>query len=369
VNNPNINLHTLPLKYPEILNTVPKSIIEKLNYKSAEAKLKLTTAGSIYDRTLFWGDDYVSLVDDIISKHHIELVVATIAPLNLAYQIIPLKSKHSRVSFVADFRDPWTMSSAYGFPQSNPTRQLEEERKEAEVCKHFDIIVAPNDHILQDLSTLHRIPMQKFYKLIHAVDADDYKLCQEQIQKPAEPTVRKVAIVGTMYENSQQEFDDLFRASNKFQDVEFHFFASNIKHEYLRNAEATKIHFHDPLKPKNLFKELRSFDYLFIIYNANMPNLMYTKIVEFICVKVPVIIIGKEGEASKFLTKNGMGLSIDNKKIAEGVTSIFNTRLEVSQDFDCTSFKFEQVTAAFIDRVKATELATLQSSEAALHQS
>ena len=351
-NNPQIHIHTHALKYPEILNTVPKSIIEKLNYKSAEAKLKMLTKGSIYDRTLFWGADYVELVEEMICKHQIDLIIATIAPVNLAYQIVPLKQKYPKVQFVADFRDPWTMSSSYGFPQVNADRQKEEERKEYEVCKHFDVITAPNQLILNDLSKLHQLPISKFYELIHAADSDDY-LSSFQASPAIKSSNRKrIAIVGTMYENLQQEFDDLFTATHSLEDLEFHFYASNVKEQYLRKAKAEKVHFHQPLKPSLLFEELKAYDFLFIIYNKNMLNLMYTKVVEFICVKVPVVLIGQEGEASDFIIENGLGKLIKNERISEEVATILNNKFEINQDFDCSKFKFELVANNFIQRLE-----------------
>lgn len=351
IDNPLIEVHTMPLNYPEVLNTVPKTIIEKVNYKSAEAKLKLLTKGSIFDRTLNWGSDYVELVDRIIASQRIDTVFATIAPLNLAFQVVQLKSKYPNVSFVADFRDPWTLSRSYGFPQSNHSRQSEEVRKESVVCNRFDWIMAPNDNILKDLSAMYGIRKSKLYKLPHAIDCDDYINLHPVKKNTEKKSAKKIAIVGTMYDNLQQEFDDLFSATKNRTDVEFHFFLSNRKDEYLQNARPETLHFHEPIKPKQLFAELSGYDYLFIVYNKMMLNLLYTKVVEFICVNVPIVIVGQTGEASDFILQNSLGALIENDHILEGVSELLDKGISYNNSFDCNAFKFETVTEHLIDTI------------------
>ena len=353
IDNPLIEVHTMPLNYPEVLNTVPKTIIEKVNYKSAEAKLKLLTKGSIFDRTLNWRSEYVELVDRIIASQRIDTVFATIAPLNLAFQVVQLKSKYPKVSFVADFRDPWTLSRSYGFPQINHSRQSEEVRKESVVCNRFDWIMAPNDNILKDLSAMYCIRKSKLYKLPHAIDADDYENVKANAKHKQDKAIKKIAIVGTMYDNLQHEFDDLFSATKHRTDVEFHFFLSNRKDEYLKNARPETLHFHEPIKPKQLFAELSSYDYLFIVYNKMMFNLLYTKVVEFVCLHVPIVIIGQSGEASDFILQHSLGALIENDHILEGVSELLDNGIRYNDSFDCSTFKFETITEQLIDKLSS----------------
>jgi hypothetical protein len=90
---------------------------------------------------------------------------------------------------------------------------------------------------------------------------------------------------------------------------------------------------------------------------------MYTKVVEFICVKVPVVLIGQEGAASDFIIENGLGKLIKNERISDEVASILNNKFEINQDFDCSKFKFEHVAHDFIQR-----LAQLQHSHQNGHE-
>jgi hypothetical protein len=79
---------------------------------------------------------------------------------------------------------------------------------------------------------------------------------------------------------------------------------------------------------------------------------MYTKVVEFICVKVPVVLIGQEGAASDFIIENGLGKLIKNERISDEVATILNNKFEINQDFDCSKFKFELVANNFIQRLE-----------------
>ena len=98
------------------MNIEPKTISSELKYRFATKYFLAFTKGSIYDRTFFWSEKYIKKVERIILKVSIDTIIITVAPLNIADQIIQLKKIYPKIKFIVDFIDPWVLDNRYGFP-------------------------------------------------------------------------------------------------------------------------------------------------------------------------------------------------------------------------------------------------------------
>ena len=349
--NPNIHVHKIKLNYPEILNLKPKTVYQKVKYRLATKYLLAFTKGSIYDRTIFWNENYVQKAEQIILKNNIDTVIVTVAPLNIANQIILLKRKYPHIKFIVDFRDPWVLGNRYGFPLKQLSRQNFETEKERVVCEEFDLITMPNSEMMNNSSNFFRQPYVKYYRLEHAIDLDEFAYAKN------EKDIERISVlfIGTLYDGLKTHFDSFFEVTNDIDNLHVNFFISNYIKSYFELAKPNRISLKEPIKPTELFNEISNANFVLIIYSDSMQASMYTKIIEIICARTPIIFISNPGEATEFVVSNNLGIHLNYDEVSSQLPKILKDgkMKNYNYNFDVSEFTFENVTNKLVEKIKS----------------
>ena len=110
----NIAVRYLPLKYPKVLLQEPRSIFSKIAYKIALSRMRSRTKGNYYDRALLWEGQATAATKALINEKGINNVVVTGPPFHNMHHLLKIKEDHREVNLIADFRDPWTTGKRFG---------------------------------------------------------------------------------------------------------------------------------------------------------------------------------------------------------------------------------------------------------------
>ena len=301
--NPNIHVHRIAEKYPSVLGKIPKTVIEKIRYKFEMSAIQRKTKGSLFDRSMFWNDDFLQLARQLIQQHQIDKVFTSIAPMNHAFELCKLIPEFPNTKFIADFRDPWSNGKTYGFPQVEKSRQEVEEMHERMILKSYHLISTSVANLADYFVNKYAIDARKIFQLDHAIDTDDFKGIT-----PVKRNTLRLLFNGNMYEGLQQEFDALFKTLKQCKELAFEidFYSPYIKPEYVRynDEHAEKVRFHKPLPAKDFFQEMANSSFILVLYPEKNADFLTTKFYEIFYLGIPIIYVCKHGFVSDLITKN-----------------------------------------------------------------
>ena len=201
VRNEKIKVYSVKSGYPAILNRVPASFREKINYRLALRYCLLKSDGSPYDRAVFWKKKMLDKCRELIRKYEISNVIATGAPFRNLYFATLLKKEFSGINIITDFRDPWTEGKSYGFQSLSTVRKEREIQLEKYTSLNADYIIAPNKFILNYLQIKYSLSPEKLKVIPHAYDEDDLPV-NYPVKKNVADKIRFV-FFGTFYEGAE----------------------------------------------------------------------------------------------------------------------------------------------------------------------
>jgi len=351
--NPNIFVHRITEKYPSILGRIPKTVVDKIRYRLEFSAIKRKTQGSIFDRSMFWQEDFLSLARQLIQQHQIEKVFTSIAPMNHAFELSKLIHEFPNTKFVADFRDPWSNGKTYGFPQAERNRQEFEEAHERNILQAYHLITTSVAGLSDFFQSKYGVEKRKIYQLDHAIDVDDFKGI-----KRTKPEKLRILFNGSMYEGLQAEFDAVFKTLKATRDYEYKidFFTPHVKPEYVRyNEESShKVEFHQPMAANQFFQQMASSSFILILYPEKNADFLTTKFYEIFYLGVPIIYVCKQGYVSELITKNNLGIHILPTEIEQKLPDILQLRnmKHFNENYDISSYTFEKSALDLLTKVE-----------------
>ena len=338
VRSPRIQVHTLPRRYPSVVNRWPLTrLSDKLAHRFWLRALPLLVKGNPRDSTVFWHGQLHALAARLIRMHGIRHVIATGAPFRLLYHAVGLKRTHPGLHVTCDLRDPWTWWDNYGHGLLPPRRFADEVAMERAVMEGSDRITSPSSSVLGHLAEAYPHCSGKMVRLPHAIDPDE-------VVRGERPTGRagfRLIYAGTWY--GAEEADRYFAAvvqafhtlkaagPTRYQQTRFDLYiaandASKARQQVKAAGLEDRIHFHAPLPPKAIAAEIAKADAALIFIPPKNRDLMGTKFHELFHLQVPVIHVGEPGFVSRTIVEHRMGCSFRVNELAEGLPAIITGR-------------------------------------------
>jgi len=108
----------------------------------------------IPDPKCFWVRPAFNYLSEILKSNGIKHVVTTGPPHSMHLIGLKLKYKHPSITWVADFRDPWTQWDIMSKFKMLPIVWRKHQQKEREVLKVADLVIATGQQAGQDLKAL-----------------------------------------------------------------------------------------------------------------------------------------------------------------------------------------------------------------------
>lgn len=312
--NRNIVPHSLPPRYPTILLSTPKTFADKLRYKAAKKYVDIFSKGTPYDCAMFWRKPMQRKASELIRKHGIQNVIATGAPFYLLVYATHLKDDFPELNVICDFRDPWTDAESFlGYSGLSEKRRAYERDQEQIVLSRADHILGVADWMIDDLK--RRAP--KTSSLFHVIPNG---FDPEEINTPVERTARKDGKIrfvsaGALYLPALPIFRSLMetllrlkeRDIQTFERLDFCFYGpppGGVISE-CRDKGLTCVTFHPAIPAADMLKEVRNADFgmIFLDYAKTFT----VRCVEYVGLKVPIVVFSHTDRLSKILVESGIG--------------------------------------------------------------
>lgn len=318
VHHPLIRRYALPMRYPQVLMKRPlTSVAEKLGYRFWLKVLPMIVHGNILDRSVRWAPPLVAKCDALIALHGIKHVMATGPPFALLHHLLALKQR-SRVSLLADFRDPWTWGEVYGRSSMTAAQREAENKLEREVMAGYDGITTPSPFILRHLQTTYPRHSAKCSLLPHVIDPDELGT----VMPTMEDDHFRMIYAGSVYNEPgfTAYFAEVLGAFQRFEreapqhvhvpcfDLYITGHDTSTWRRMVHEARQTeRVRFHEPMAAHSLFPLIHRADLVLAYMPPEKRDFVSTKFNEIAWLGTPVLHVGAPGGLSKHIVEQGLG--------------------------------------------------------------
>lgn len=343
----NIKIHSIPRCYPAVISNSQQSFWGIIQYKVAIFWLYLICKGSIYDRAKLWKSALWKELKLICETQRIDSIIVTGAPFSLFGYCIRFRDRYlsKKVKVIVDYRDPWLDSRFYGMTGLSKKRFSHEVVEQKFVVSNADCITAPYLSILHTVAEQSNVAFnsQKFKLLPHVYDEDDFNsdFVSNENMDSEEVGYLKFIFGGSLYSGIDyyvsiiNDYLDYLKEKNsdKYTKTHFTFYTNDRERKHSFEKHKEKVSFLDPIG-KKWFSEILKSDAIIVFLAEYNKNFLTTKIVECLALKKPILLLGPEGEASKYIEESGIGKRIES---LEG----FFSKLERNQETEVSKFSLE----------------------------
>lgn len=337
-----IKVFYVPCFYPRVLNRHQLGFFSRLKYKAWIVLLKLVVKGTIYDRAIFWKSRMLNAASRIIEDNKVEFVITNGPPHRVMYYSVLLTKKHKHVRVVSDFRDPWTWWYNLGYPYLNQGASMAEKGMQDHVINHSSLITVPITEMKEKLEALYPKAGEKIKVLPHAFDGDHIVPKKEHSGQ-----YRKLVYFGNIYAGQDKRFKQVAQALGKGgkETGSLDFYSDTRSYERIFEG-MSNVRYHNPLKEKELFKKLVEFDAVLIVFPDIFSHYFSTKIMEIVALRLPILLVCKEGELSRFIKKGNLGIHILDHELEPLLSEILSgpQPLHYDKSYDINAFSFEAQT-------------------------
>lgn len=326
-------IHYIEDGYPKVINSRPKTILQKLHYRIALLFLKLKVKGNYYDRSVFWEEKIMPLVIQKINDGFTS-IAATGAPFFYLKSIVGLKKIYPDLKVWVDLRDPWTWGSGYGMNIIGSKRKNEEKQYEKFVVLNADLVSVPVKKMYQDLSDLYS--GGKIKMLPHFYDPAD--IPTKHTKNPNFDL--DIIYAGTVYDGIEKSLlavaDELLEIKGRI--IRWRFFVSNpdrLTEVFVSDKYNKIIEINAQIQSEEIQQEIFNSDFYMAIYPDKFKDHLSTKFPELYILGVPIIFVGHNGEIANFILQNSLGVVISLDKVKSELNNILlNTHLNISPSGD-----------------------------------
>lgn len=339
--NPNIIVHTLPTKYPDVLVNFNHSFIQKIKYKFWTTILPILTKGSIYDRTIFWKKAMLKKADELIRTKNIKNVICTGGPFGVLYDYTLLKENHKDLFLMTDLRDPWTWGPNWGYRGLEKKRMDFEKQIEKKAFENADLITVPTGEMITYLNKNYPQVSGKVKELPHFFDPSE-------LSSPTKSKSEKIRLVyyGNIYQDIEKYLEITASVLGKHKDkFTFDIYTDKTNHiPYFEKKNATNVVTHPQESIKTLFPKFENYDFVFILTPAYGKHNISTKFFEILYSKTPILLVSEEGLAGEFLESNKLGKRLDEKNLESFLLEQYSKKeFDFNTSFDLSKYNLKEI--------------------------
>jgi len=353
----NIQVYPLPLKYPKFILFGVTSIWDKLIYRMYKLYFSSYSKGVIFERTIFWRQQLQRKASVIIEKEKIKNVIVSIPPYRLASHSIKLKQKYPDINLILDYRDPWTDNKSYhGFKGLSAKRLMYERNQENKALAIADTVIAVSENMTENLKKNNNC--RKAITIQNGYDPDDI-IVDNKAKYSIEGDKLKFIYAGTVYSNLEYIIEPLLKYFEKLKEknkplydtISFEFYGKqNPEFEKkIKNFDSDIISLHDYLPLIEIQKKIRESMFCIVMSAPDHSFAFNTKFFEYIANHKPILLFSYHGDTSKFILKNNLGFCINPDNIEKDLDSFFaqlqNTILRFNYGFDTEQYGVPYLTS------------------------
>jgi len=310
----NIKVYPYRHHFPRVVEQFPNNLLEKISYRIQLEKLRRISRGTPYDRAIMDEVSFMEVFLDRLREFRPETVIVTGAPFYLLHFAIRLKSDYPETKFIADFRDPWTWGSSYGYAELPEVRLEYEKSLEVNVVSQYHAILSPWPSIVDKLKDLYPANASKIHLLEHGYDPDDFE------KLPNQEPVKGYDLIfgGTIYQGMEKILE---KVTNTFGNS----FNLGVFSNDLAKLKSTdsKAELSGVIGSKDFLARVASSKTVLMLIPSHMKDGIPSKLFEYAYLGTPIIAIGVRGALSEFIEVNQFGCFLEDvSKLPETIENL-----------------------------------------------
>lgn len=318
-NNPYIEVHRLPARFPAALTRESSSIWGKLAYRLAYQKMRLLAKGDFLDRAALWGTQVRAKAAQLIQEKNIRHAVVTVGPFHLGYQVAQLKKTHPNLRLLVDMRDPWTRhNEEWSFGNLSLARHQQEVEMENNMVQLADGVISVYQETVEYLA--ERTPEWRSKCLVLPNGYDPEDVPQNLPGPPADGRLRLV-FTGTFYDKLNYLFEPLLdaldalkaRHAELYAKMELNFFGDaprNIQ-ELAAQRHPAVVQFHGRVTLEEVYRQIARANAAMLFLIRNYEFSRSTKYYEYRALKRPIVLFSGTGGLATSIRHQALGWVVD----------------------------------------------------------
>lgn len=352
---PRIHITRIAFYYPQWFWQTPRSWWGRVRYRIWWLLLTCFSRGTIYDAAVLAGGSVDRAAGRLIKAHQIDRVIATGAPFRMLYYAARLKKRFAQLKVFADFRDPWTWGTHYGFGQLSPQRFQYEQKLEKYVLEKSDGVWVPYVKMQAHLQTHYPHQAHKVKRLSHGFDHQKISVAPLLVPRSQEKPPQ-VIYFGSLYDQLQPLLRKLFEPLRETAaaPVYFDFYALNARYQdvFEDEAFAPYVSLKPPVREAILLKQMATYDWTLLVFPPYAKNSFSSKFYEMVAARIPILYLGERGEVAHFIEKNQLGKCFAPDEADKVVPFLRTSKAKdfpLNRHFDLTPYTFAHLARQIMD--------------------
>jgi glycosyltransferase involved in cell wall biosynthesis len=266
------------------------------------------------DPRVFWVKPSVKFLHGFLKDNRITSIITTGPPHSIHLIGYELKKKNPGLTWLADFRDPWSQWGLLDSLKVSDTVRNIHRNLESKVLRTADIVSTITPFYVRQFEQLSN---RKVEFIPNGYDDEDFK--QLKIQRPMKFTIRHVGIINERCDPRSfiQALSDLLMDRQFTEDTRLEFIGevnSDFKNFLAENQRVADITTFIPTVPHSdliKFYGSASLFLLVLVGYKDAEGYMPGKLFEYLATGLPVLGVGPEnGDAAALLQETGGGVMI-----------------------------------------------------------
>lgn len=340
--------------YPDILDQVPTSFLDKIFYRWRLYNQKKKTKGTPYDKAERDLNKIKNQVKNFIGKEKIESVIITGAPFSL-FSLSDLKQDYPSVKFILDFRDAGTWGHGYAYQALDATRRDYAQNLEQKALFQADLITFASEDLIESFKNVYNDKgiLKKTYVLLNGLESFDL-ISEKSTNRNSE--FLKIAHLGSVNVGTQKYWKHFFHSIQGIENIKVDFYGLQNKElkDYLISNSDKQIHLHASIKEQQIPEVLSTYDAYVFFKRDDFPNSFPTKFFDYIQFRKPLICYSSEGRVTREIVDNKLGFVLSGNESNQQAQSILNQIIEMenfNSNYDFGHYKISEIVANFVKQL------------------
>ncbi|MGZ3866103.1 MAG: hypothetical protein ACXVC6_05555 [Bacteroidia bacterium] len=347
----------VPIKidYPYYKQTLPENFLQKIRWKFSLNYWRFLEKKS---KGIFWDDSnnsikaFLSEAISLIRNKNINHVLLSVGPFHYSSILIELRKQNPDLKITIDYRDYW----------EDEMNGLSEKQKECEsrlqqkVLDSVDLVLTPNNEISTHFREVKK--MEHVYTLPHCYDPSDVSAFLG-INKPKEEII-SFLYGGALYNRMDNYMQLYCRFINEMENSGTKtftgIFTSQPGYEELLKKNKLNYKMSHYLSVNDYFAQITQNDFVLMFRPDWSPNAFSSKYYELLAFRKPILYFGPEGDVSKHLEENKLGVHFNENNFPEQI-SRFKNHLKnddlFNKEYDLNQHSFGFQTKRLIEHLNA----------------
>jgi hypothetical protein len=351
-----LRLHRLPPRYPMALLRPERTLRGRLGFRLARAWLHLTQQGHVGDTSVRWRRQLHRTAAALIEQHDVRHVLVTGAPFRLFLYAAEIKERFPHLRLHLDYRDPWQGHPEHPLTGHDTRRERFEARIEAVAVARADVVTAPYVQMIEDLrARLDDRTTARFQVLEHFVDPDD-------LPAPASPPDGdrlEIVFGGSLYRGVGPLLAELGAGLARLREtapalyrrVRLTAYVTDGQPGDLSQQHPDVVTVAPPVAPRELLRRAQAASLGLVLLLDHNRDYRTTKFHELLALRVPLLVLGPEGDVSRFVREHRVGEALPPGRIATGLPALLQAvdgGATWNRDLDLTPWTLDHATDQLI---------------------